>query len=142
VLWVHESCDPWALHTCSYVIWAIYGRFANQLTSLGKMWIPWSMPNQFIFLQFTIRHSSLHSMDHHLSHRLHRPVLLHLTRGWQPPLMDSLDLLILANSYTTTITPTWVHEEGYSGRPSHLESSYVRFWIILQHVYFTIFEPP
>jgi hypothetical protein len=38
----------------------------------------------------------------HLSHRLHRPVLLHSTRGWQPPLKDSLDLL----SYTTTITPT------------------------------------
>ena len=30
---------------------------------------------------------------HHLSHRLHRPVLLHSTRGWQPPLKDSLDLL-------------------------------------------------
>ena len=38
----------------------------------------------------------------HLSHRLHRPVLMHSTRGWQPPLKDSLDLL----SYTTTITPT------------------------------------
>ena len=30
---------------------------------------------------------------HHLSHRLHRPVLLHSIRGWQPPLKDSLDLL-------------------------------------------------
>jgi hypothetical protein len=38
----------------------------------------------------------------HLSHRLHRPVPLHSTRGWQPPLKDCLDLL----SYTTTITPT------------------------------------
>ena len=38
----------------------------------------------------------------YLSHRLHRPVLQHSTRGWRPPLKDSLDLL----SYTTTITPT------------------------------------
>jgi hypothetical protein len=38
----------------------------------------------------------------HLSHLLIRPVILHSTRGWQPPLKDSLILL----SYTKTITPT------------------------------------
>jgi hypothetical protein len=110
------------------------------------------MPDQFIyFLQFAVRYSPLHSMDlpelqiddilrylsgddnqesapslphlmyqlPHLSHRLHRPVLLHLTRGWQPPLKDSLDLL------KAIIQPSYLHEEGYSGPPSHLESSYV-----------------
>jgi hypothetical protein len=57
----------------------------------------------------------------HLSHRLHRPVLLQSTRGWQPPLTDSLDLL------KAILQPSHLHEEGYSGQPSHLESSYVHW---------------
>ena len=38
----------------------------------------------------------------HLSHRLHRPVLLHsTTRGWQPPLKDSIAKLYY-NHHTYT----------------------------------------
>jgi hypothetical protein len=91
------------------------------------------MPDQFIFLQFAVRYSFLHSMDlpelqiddilrylgedddqesapslqylmyriPHLSHRLHRPVLLHSIRGWQPPLKDSIAKLYY-NHHTYT----------------------------------------
>ena len=122
---VMSSCDHWsAPHTCSYL-----GKICRSTHKLGED-TNYKQLDDMIHAGsihiFTIcfkiqqiedilrylgeddNQESAPSLPHlkyqlpHLSHCLHRPVLLHSTRGWQPPLKDSLDLL----SYTTTITPT------------------------------------
>jgi hypothetical protein len=139
-----SSFDPWsALHTCSYVIWAILGKICRSTHQLGDdannnpLYDMIYAGSVHIFticckMQLSTLNGPSQALNRRYptlpergrqpricplpptpdvpttspqpsSHRLHRPVLPHSTRGWQPPLKDSLDLL----SYTTTmITPT------------------------------------